>query len=138
MRAVLEGLALRHAGPHLTRAVLDAAEGAIRDGETAQDIQAWESANRRFHRLILEPCDMPRLLATIDDLHMASARFLFAAWQPGWEAGTDTDHRAILAALRQGDVTQAVSVLSRHVQRIGTTSRRTASGGTRDAFAIIG
>jgi len=138
MRAALEGLALRHAGPHMTRAMLHAAEEAIREGDAARDIRAWEDANRRFHRLILEPCGMPRLLATIDDLHMASARFLFAAWRPDWEAGTDTDHRAILSALRHGEVTQAVSILSRHVQRIGTTSRRTPSGSTRDAFAIIG
>ena len=35
-----------------------------------------------------------------DDLHAASARFLFSAWQSGWEKRTDHDHRAILAALR--------------------------------------
>lgn len=138
MRAVLEVLALRHAAPHLTRAMLDAAEEAIEAGESAKDIKAWEDANRRFHRLIIEPCGMPRLLATIDDLHMASARFLFAAWRPDWEASTDQDHRAILAALRQGQTDRAASVLSRHVQRIGKTPRKTASGNTRDAFAIMG
>lgn len=138
MRAALEGLALRHAAPHLTSAILNSAEDIIRQGETAKDIQAWENANCRFHKLILEPCAMPRLLATIDDLHMASARFLFIAWRSDWEAGTDTDHRAILSALRQGEITQAISILSRHVQRIGTTTRKTASGATRDAFAIVG
>jgi DNA-binding GntR family transcriptional regulator len=139
MRAALEGLALRHAGPHITRSILDAAEDVIRQGEAAKDIQAWEIANQRFHRLILEPCGMPRLLAAIDDLHLASAQFLYAAWRPDWEAGgTNKDHRAILAALRQGETAHAVSLLTRHVQRIGKTARKTASGGTQDAFSIIG
>lgn len=134
MRAALEGLALRNAGPHLTRAMLDAAEDVIRQGEAAKDIRAWEEANRRFHGLVLEPCAMPRLLAAINDLHMVSARFLYAAWRPDWEARADNDHRAILVALRQGETDHAVALLTRHVRRIG----KTASGGMRDAFAIVG
>ncbi|WP_026379802.1 GntR family transcriptional regulator [Afifella pfennigii] len=119
MRAALEVLALRNAAPHLTKAILDAAEEATRAGDRAGDVQAWEEANRRFHRLILEPCAMPRLLKAIDDLHAASARFLFAGWRAEWEAPTDRDHRAILAALRAGEVEAAASVLARHVQWIG-------------------
>lgn len=138
MRAALEGLALRHAAPHLTRAILDQAEDANRAGERSPDVTAWEEANRRFHRLILAPCAMPRLLATIDDLHAASARFLFAAWRAEWERPTDKDHRAILAALRDGQVENAAAILSRHVQWIGRKPVRTAAGGTREAFAIVG
>ena len=81
---------------------------------------------------------MPRLLATIDDLHAASARFLFVAWQSTWEARTDHDHRAILAALRKGDTDTACATLSRHVQWIGRKAIRTSSGSVRDAFAIVG
>lgn len=69
MRAALEVLALRHAAPHLTKAILDAAEAATRAGDKAGDVQAWEEANRAFHKLILRPCGMPRLLNSIDDLH---------------------------------------------------------------------
>lgn len=138
MRAVLESLALRHAAPHLTKAILDKAEEAIRAGDKSRDVRSWEEANRTFHRLILEPCAMPRLLASIDDLHAASARFLFAAWRSEWEARTDHDHRAILAALRQGQIEVALSTLARHVRWIGQKPVRTASGKTRDAFTIIG
>src|SRR5690606_41100864 len=98
-----------HAGPlhdalpisHITRATLDAAEEATLEGDKSRDVRSWEEANRRFHRLILDPCNMPRLLATIEDLHAASARFLFATWRSEWETRTDHDHRAILTALRQ-------------------------------------
>lgn len=133
MRAALEVLALRHAAPHLTPAILDAAEQATREGDMAADVHAWEAANRRFHRLILAPCGMNRLLASIDDLHAASARFLFSAWQSGWEKRTDHDHRAILSALRQGRTDEAATVLQKHVQWIGRAPRA-----AHDAFAIVG
>lgn len=138
MRAALEVLALRHAVPHLTPAMLDAAEEACRACDRAGDVRSWEEANRRFHRLIVAPCGMKRLLAAIDDLHAASARFLFSAWRSEWETRTDHDHRAILAALRQGQVDAAAATLARHVQWIGERPVSTASGGTRGAFAIVG
>lgn len=119
MRAALEALALRNAAPHLTKAILDQAEEANRAGDRARDVQAWEEANRTFHRIILTPCGMPRLLSAIDDLHAASARFLFSGWRAEWEAPTDRDHRAILDALRAGQSDLAASVLARHVQTIG-------------------
>ncbi|MBZ9702383.1 MULTISPECIES: GntR family transcriptional regulator [unclassified Mesorhizobium] len=138
MRAALEVLALRHAAPHLTSAILDRAEEASKAGDKSRDVRSWEEANRAFHRLILTPCGMSRLLATIDDLHAASARFLFAAWRSEWETRTDQDHRAILAALRQGNTESAAATLGRHVQWIGRKPVRTASGTTREAFAIVG
>lgn len=119
MRAALEALALRNAFPHMTKAILDQAEEANRAGDRARDVKAWEEANRSFHRIILTPCGMPRLLKAIDDLHTASARFLFSGWRAEWEAPTDRDHRAILDALRAGQAEMAASVLARHVQTIG-------------------
>ncbi|MGA1833429.1 GntR family transcriptional regulator [Rhizobium wenxiniae] len=124
MRAALEVLALRHAAPHLTRAILDAAEAANFAGEKASDVQAWDEANRSFHRLILSPCGMSRLLKSIDDLQVVGARLLFSGWRAEWEAPTDRDHRAILSALRVGDVDQAASVLARHVQWVGQSPRK--------------
>ena len=133
MRAALEVLALRNAAPHLTRAILDAAEEATRAGDHAPDVQSWEEANRSFHRLILTPCAMPRLLKTIDDLHAASARFLFSGWRAEWEAPTDRDHRAILTALRAGDVETAAAVLARHVQWTGAKPYRAEAKPARAA-----
>ncbi len=138
MRAALEVLALRHAAPNLTAAILDEAEEATRAGDNSRDVRSWEAANRRFHRLIVTPCGMPRLLASIDDLHAASARFLFSAWRSDWEVRTDHDHRAILAALRKRDVESACATLARHVQWIGHRPVSAPGGRRRDAFAIVG
>jgi len=124
MRAALEALALRNAVPHLTKAILHQAEEANRAGDRARDVQTWEEANRTFHRIILTPCGMPRLLKAIDDLHAASARFLFSGWRAEWEAPTDRDHRAILDALRSGQTEMAATILARHVQTIGQKKLR--------------
>lgn len=124
MRAALEAVALRNAAPHLTRAILDQAEEANKVGDRARDVRAWEAANRSFHRIILSPCAMPRLLKAIDDLQMASARFLFSGWRAEWDAPTDRDHRAILDALRAGNAEEAASILTRHVQTIGPRTSR--------------
>lgn len=136
MRAALEVLALRQAVPNLTAAILNAAEEATRAGDDSRDVRSWEEANRRFHRLIVAPCGMPRLLAAIDDLHAASARFLFSAWRSDWE--TDHDHRAILAALRRGNVDLACTTLAQHVRWIGHRPIAASNGRHRDAFAIVG
>ncbi len=138
MRAALEVLALRNAIPNLTDAILTEAEAATHEGDDAQDVRHWEAANRRFHRLIIAPCNMPRLMEAIDGLHAASARFLFSAWRAGWERRTDTDHRAIIDALRDGRGEEAIRILHGHVQWIGRTAVRTPTGSTRDAFSIVG
>ena len=119
MRASLEALALRHAAPRITAAILEEAEAVTRSGDAARTVGDWEAANRRFHRLILTPCAMPRLLGTIDELHLASARFLFATWRRGWESRTDRDHRGILSALRNRQTDLACARLARHVGWIG-------------------
>jgi DNA-binding GntR family transcriptional regulator len=138
MRAVLEVLALKQAAPHFTQAILDQAETATWAGDKSQDVGSWEEANRKFHRTILSPCGLPRLLATIDDLHAASARFLFATWRSDWEAPSDQDHRAILTALRQGQIDAAARVLERHVQWVGDRPVVTATGQKRRGFSVIG
>lgn len=138
MRAALEVLALHHAAPHITPAILDAAEAATQEGDAAADVKAWEMANRRFHRLITAPCAMPRLMEVIDGLHAASARFLFSSWQASWERRTDHDHRAIITALRENRPDEAGQILARHVQWIGRTPVRLPSGQMREAFSIIG
>ena len=114
------------------------AEEATRHGDRASTVRDWEAANRRFHRLILSPCRMPRLLRTIDDLQAASARFLFAAWQRDWEARTDHDHRAILDALRKGQTDLACAILSRHVGWIGKRKPATKNAAPQVTYEIPG
>jgi DNA-binding GntR family transcriptional regulator len=120
IRAALEVLALRHAFPKITEADLSAAGAAQSEGEVSSDISVWEAANRRFHRALVVPCAMPRLMANIDDLHLVSARFLFATWQElEWQSRSDDEHRVILARVRARNVEGAATALENHILAAG-------------------
>lgn len=120
MRAALETLALGHAFDRIDRAALALASQAIRDGEGSDDVEVWEAANRRFHRSLIAPCAMPRLIATIDDLHRASARFLFATWRElDWQQRSEHEHRAILQAVERRARDEALRILETHIRDAG-------------------
>ncbi|MDP5218422.1 GntR family transcriptional regulator [Ruegeria sp. 2205SS24-7] len=118
MRVVLETLALQHAVQNLTPRDIKLASEAVTQCDAAEDMPTWEARNRIFHRVILTPCAMPRLLHTIDDLHIASARHFFAHWQQKWVQRTDADHAAILQALKGRNATAASAILTRHIRRM--------------------
>lgn len=117
MRAVLEPLALRHAIQNLTPRALKRADDARIACDEATDMPTWETRNRIFHRAILTPCARPRLLHAIDDLHIASARHLFAHWSKRWTHRVDADHAAIVQAMKRRDTETATSILVRHIRR---------------------
>ncbi len=119
MRVALEILALTHAFARISQADLIAAETARIACDEATDMATWERCNRAFHRVILAPCHMPRLLASLDDLHIAPARHLFANWQHQWRPRIDQDHAAILQAMQRQDAGTACEILRRHLRRVG-------------------
>lgn len=119
MRAALEVVALRHAAPRLTPAHLAKIELALIESENAETLQDFEAANRAFHRALVAPCGMPRLLASLDGLQRANSRLVFAmARTAGWRPRSNQDHRLILQALRSRNLEQASSLLARHIQTI--------------------
>jgi len=118
MRVSLEILALSHGFARLTDADIEAAEAARIACDAAEDMASWERLNRAFHKVILAPCEMPRLLAAIDDLHIASARHLFANWRHQWTRRVDSDHAAIVQALHRRDAAAACDILRRHLRRV--------------------
>ena len=126
IRAALEALALREALPKITPDDLAEAARAIEAGEQNGEVAEWEEANRRFHKAITAPCRMPRLLAAIDDLHRASARYLHATWKRlDWQPRSEREHRAILEALRAGDGDRAAELLVAHIVEAGRALVRT-------------
>jgi DNA-binding GntR family transcriptional regulator len=120
MRAALESLALYHSLGRLTDSSLDAARQALVEGEASDRIVDWEGANRRFHLTLIEPCGMPRLLATIYDLHRSASRFLYATWKHlDWQPRSDAEHWAILDAITRDDGVRARALLEAHVRDAG-------------------
>lgn len=119
MRAALEVVALRNAAPKFTSTHLARIELALIEGDNAQTIQDFEMANRAFHQVLVAPCAMPRLLASLDGLQLANSRLVFAmARNVGRRPRSNQDHRLILQALRARNVDQACNLLARHIQTI--------------------
>jgi DNA-binding GntR family transcriptional regulator len=120
MRATLETLALRHAMPRMTQPDIQRAAEALDASAGRVELAALEGANRRFHQAITTPCGMPRLLATIADLHCASERHLYATWASlGWQTQSDAEHRSILVAIEKGQAQVACRLLAKHILDAG-------------------
>lgn len=117
IRASLEVLALTHAAPKLNAASLDKIERALLAGERAQSVTEWEQANRAFHRELVAPCKMPRLLAMLEELQLANSRIIFSATRfAGWQPGSSHAHRQIVNALKKRDFARAAALLQRHIR----------------------
>jgi DNA-binding GntR family transcriptional regulator len=73
-----------------------------------------------------------RLLASIDDLHRASARILFATWRAlDWQPRSDSEHRACLAAIECGNRATALRLLESHIREAGLAlAERLRKGGS--------
>ena len=133
MRAALEVLALQHAAAKLTQADLEAARTALSGGEASRDLIVWEQANRRFHRSIIAPCGMPRLLLAIDDLHQASARFLLATWKDlDWQPRSEAEHRAIIDSIEGNNIERAAKLLREHILSAGLALVQRLEASTTD------
>ena len=120
MRAALEALALKHAMPNMTVADLATARELALDMACDDDIAALEATNRRFHETLIRPCAMPRLLASIADLHQASARHLFYTLrQLDYKPHSDEGHVAILDAILENHADDACALLTEHILAAG-------------------
>jgi DNA-binding GntR family transcriptional regulator len=116
MRAALECLALQQAASRLTAADLSSARKANSKCAKSRDISVWEKSNREFHMALVKPCAMPRLLATIEDLHRTSARYLFATWKDlDWQPRSIKEHEELVERLEAGDAASAEAILRRHI-----------------------
>jgi DNA-binding GntR family transcriptional regulator len=117
IRVALETLALAYAAPKLNAACFDRIERALLAGDQAQTMIEWELANRTFHRELVAPCKMPRLLAMLDDLQLANSRIIFSATRSaGWQPGSSHAHRQIVNALKTRDFTKATLLLQQHIR----------------------
>lgn len=119
MRAALEALALRHAADNYPPGHLAALAGADQACSQAVTPAEWEAANQAFHSLLLQGCQMPRLMQAIERLQLSASRMArqLGAARPLGLPREDRDHRAILAALQGREVELAAQILSRHIRR---------------------
>lgn len=120
MRAALEVLALKYAIPNLGPADIATAEKAIQQAGFSHDMRRWENANRSFHLSLYRPCGMPRVLHDIQTLHEARLRYMYAtATLIDWNPSSQSEHLAILDAIKKCDATGACVLLEQHIATAG-------------------
>jgi DNA-binding GntR family transcriptional regulator len=102
---------------------LEPMERAVRQMDRsleADDLEAWAAADEEFHRTLLELCGNRRLadmaFAVWEQVHRA--RFVTLRLRPKpWQS--NSDHRAVLDAVRRGDWREARELHDRHRRRAG-------------------
>ncbi|WP_018467327.1 GntR family transcriptional regulator [Calidithermus timidus] len=120
MRAVLEPLALRLAIPRLGKGQLGEAEDALDEAGREHDGQRLSELNWKFHAALYRPANRPRLLSTIELLHLNADRYMrMILTVVHHREQSDREHRALLEACRRQEVEQASSLLKRHIIEAG-------------------
>ncbi len=119
LRAALFALAARTLAPRLTAAGVAALHDhvtAMDSAAAAQDLEAYYAANLAFHRGIVDQAGNRRLAEAygrlVRELHLFRRRALVTA---GRMAGSNQEHKAILAALEAGDAATAARLTESHV-----------------------
>jgi len=94
---------------------LDEAERDVQAAAANADVIAMTSANRRFHFTLIDACALPKLVWLIRLLWDATEvyRSVYYNEQQNRQV-VDAEHRALVAAVRAGDVETALQVLSEH------------------------
>jgi len=116
MRGALEVMALRTIKMKPHSKALAKVQAALRAGDEARDLIAWEAANRAFHTALAELSNMPRLVAAVVDLNVAFSRQVFAQQQAeSWKPRSNHDHQRIYDALSAGEIDTAAHLLENHI-----------------------
>jgi DNA-binding GntR family transcriptional regulator len=117
IRKALEPLAMRLAATHITKAQLKEAAALHARMEKERDPGAWVETNWKFHSLLENAAQSPRLSGFVKSVQDSSALYVAHAvhLEPGLMRKGNADHRGILAALRAGDGDLAAETLRRHL-----------------------
>ena len=119
LRLSLESLALSKAMPRLTDDHIEQAEAILEQMDLERDIIKWGELNWNFHRVLLEPAGMPRLIGMLRNLHLNLIRFLLQNVSAPEEIELRSEHRLehaqILDACRARDAEIGEILLRRHL-----------------------
>lgn len=118
IREILETEAITQALAHVTDEDIELIESAVLSIETASaagDITGMTAANRRFHFLVFELSNMPRLTRLIRVLWDATDAYRAVYYSSATNrTRVDHEHREMLAALRTRDLKRSISLLDQH------------------------
>lgn len=116
VRAILESSAIRLSVPLLTAADLAEAEAKCRAFETEKDVSRWAELNWEFHSSLYKAGNRPYLLRMIRAVNDRVERYLRVQLTiSGGHETAASEHAAILAACKAGDVQSAAGLVENHI-----------------------
>ncbi len=122
MRGALEAIALEQALPKLGRRDFVLAHSALLSLDVEPDPARWAELNWDFHAALYAPAAMPHLLGTLQMLHVNVGRYLVLYLdRMAFQAQSQAEHYALLAACQTGDLIHAKAVLAAHLQAAADT-----------------
>lgn len=120
MRSVLESLALRLSLPNLGKGQLGQAEDALDQAEAQTDGARLSELNWAFHSALYAPAQRPRLLSSIQNLHLNVDRYMrLTLTALHHREQSNREHRKLLAACRKKDGEKACALLEQHILEAG-------------------
>lgn len=133
-RAVLEGLAARHAAMRATDhdlAAMQAIHAEMGPQVARGDLWAYLDANRRLHACIVEVCGHATAQRLLDGLNAQLVRFQYRTifLAPGRARQSLDEHADLVEALVHRDPDRAEAAMTRHLGNVATTLH---AAGTRD------
>lgn len=119
IRLELETRATKCAIPNMTDATIERAEAILKRMDTDSSLEGWNEGNLDFHMVLYEPCERPRLLALVRNMHHLMNRYLVLenAVQQHRPQG-QTEHYEILEAFRARDTERAATLVRNHIDHV--------------------
>lgn len=130
LRLALEPILIRRSFPSVSQdALSEAQEMIVRMAATA-DMAEWSQMNRHFHAIFWLSHRETRLFRIVESLQDAAMPYVAMSLYGRDDEieRSNIDHRAILAAYRQGDCEHAVTLNHRHLEATITIIREKLEG----------
>jgi DNA-binding GntR family transcriptional regulator len=125
IRAALESLAIGLAIPAHTRESLQHAEAMCQAASVESDPALYVERNQAFHMSLYEPAARPQLFEMIDLLHRRGERYLRLKFGlPSYKGESDSEHAALLKAVRRRDISTAQTLVTEHLLGTGELLHR--------------
>lgn len=116
IRLALEPAVLERSIPHLTETDFERAGDLIAEMDAEEDPGRMGELNRRFHMTLYGAAGHPKLIALTESYLASFDRYLrFQLAAKGRSHLSQDDHRAMLAASKEGNTKQAIKILRRHL-----------------------
>src|ERR1051326_7283758 len=123
--AVLEAYLLRKAAPKRDKADLARLRKLCEESGRIKDYGSqWVLKNWDFHRSLYSRSDSPRIISTVERLHLNIERYARRAGNLKRLLQATDEHRQIVKALEGKDIARACSLLERHIMNTGHDIQR--------------